>query len=630
MSRTVVEHLAERARTHPAQVALYIPVRHVKRGGATPHRSITFAELHADSDALASGLQSAGIVAGTRTALMVPPGLDFFSLTFALFKIGAVPVLIDPGMGMKNLGTCLAQAEPEAFIGSAKAHLARRLFGWAKRSVRTTVNAGEWKLFCTTSTGAMRISPLAGRASDDHESGTAGANVTVPPSLPPSLARPANGKSADTLAAILFTSGSTGIAKGVEYTHGIFSAQIDMLKSTYGIEPGEIDFCTFPLFALFGAALGMTCVVPEMDATRPARIDPATVRAQLRQFRCTNLFASPAVLKRLANEPGADPADYASVRRVISAGAPATPTVLEAFAKLLPAGVPIFTPYGATECLPVANISSAEILNETRALTEQGRGVCVGKPVAGMEVMVIPIADGAIGNWGETPASRPCQRSGEPRLHDDSDLRIGDGSQKYPTVDTVGSPFGIGEFVVRGPVVTPRYFRNPQATALAKIHDPITGETLHRMGDVGYIDEQGRLWFCGRKSHRVVTAHGTLFTDMVEPVFNTVEGVARTALVGMKRDETTIAVICVERFNHPNNARRNGIKVKVGAGYWINMQKRLADKAEQYTHTATIATFLDYPGFFPVDVRHNSKIFREKLAVWADKKLGPKWKGGPA
>jgi len=150
------------------------------------------------------------------------------------------------------------------------------------------------------------------------------------------------------------------------------------------------------------------------------------------------------------------------------------------------------------------------------------------------------------------------------------------------------------------------------------------------MGDVGYIDELGRLWFCGRKSHRVVTQHGTLFTDMVEPVFSTVEGVVRAALVGVKRDGGTIPVLCIERFNHPNNAQRNGIKVKVGAGYWITMKKRLADQAQQYSHTSTVETFLDYPGQFPVDVSHNSKIFREKLAVWADKELGSSWKGGPA
>ena len=614
--RTVVEHLAERARTHPTQVALHIPIGSVNRTGPTPHRAVTFAELGADSDALAAGMLSAGIAAEIRVAVMVPPGLDFFSLTFALFKIGAVPVLIDPGMGIRNLGKCLAQAEPGAFVGVPKAHLARRLFGWAKRSVRVTVNVGGRRFFCTRSTGEMRrdrsslefnLQVVPRRAESARPDAQPGSPSGLADSARPDPHAGNNLKvelqqGTESLAAILFTSGSTGLAKGVEYTHAIFAAQLELLKRTYGIEPGEIDFCAFPLFALFGAALGMTSVVPDMDATRPATIDPAKVRSQLRQFRCTNLFGSPAVLKRLANERDADVNDYASLRRVLSAGAPATPAVLESFTKLLPAGVPIFTPYGATECLPVANISSAEILNETRALTEQGRGVCVGRPVDGMEVVVIPITDGAI------PASRPCQRSGESPKSSDPAVEIAPSLPGHPTVDMVGSPFPIGEFVVRGPVVTPRYFNTPEATALAKIRDPITGEILHRMGDVGYIDERGRLWFCGRKSQRVETPQGTLFTDMVEPVFNTVEGVVRTALVGVISydDATTLPVLCVE------------VRRRLGNRKWRELTDRLRQKADLDPLMASIELFLQYRGSFPVDVRHNSKIFREKLSDWAN------------
>ena len=302
------------------------------------------------------------------------------------------------------------------------------------------------------------------------------------------------------------------------YTHGNFAAQVESLKVTYGIEPGEIDLCTFPLFALFGPALGMTCVIPDMNPTRPARIDPQKAVAQIRQFGVTNLFGSPAVIRRMG-EWGAEPnpptpfpkreggvelsppsllgkgvgglGHFPSLRRVISAGAPASASSIERFVKLLPESAEVFTPYGATEALPVANIGSREILGETRALTEQGKGVCVGRPVAGIEVRVIPISDEPIPEW-----------------HDALALPAGE----------------IGEFVVRGPVVTHRYYNRPEATKLAKIRDPRTGEVLHRMGDVGYLDNRGRLWFCGRKSHRVVTPWGTLFTDMVEPIFNTVPG----------------------------------------------------------------------------------------------------------
>jgi acyl-CoA synthetase (AMP-forming)/AMP-acid ligase II len=540
-SLNVASHLVRMAALEPNRSAIHFPVRGVKSAGFTEHRTITFAELNADSNAIADGLSAIGITRGMRTALMVPPSPDFFALTFALFKLAAAPVFIDPGMGLKNLGKCLGEAEPEAFIAVPKAHLARRLFGWAKRTVRVTMNVGKRRFFCTSSLANVRS--LARRASE------ACAEVE-----------------ADETAAILFTSGSTGVAKGAVYTHGIFAAQMELLKATYGIEPGEVDLCTFPLFALFGPALGMTCVIPDMNPSRPATIDPHKAAAQIKQFQVTNMFGSPAVIRRMGDLTDTLP----TLKRVISAGAPASVRDLERFTPLLPEGVEVFTPYGATEALPVANIGSREILNETRRLTEQGRGVCIGRPVAGMTVRVIGISDEPIAEWS----------------------------------DSLVLPQGeIGEFVVRGPVVTKEYLNRPEATKLAKIRD---GEQiLHRMGDVGYFDEQGRMWFCGRKSQRVITPWGTLFTDMVEPVFNTVPGAIRTALVGVTRDGLTYPVICFESEGDEDVI--------------IDAMRRLATS---YPHTRHIETFLPYHSAFPVDVRHNSKIFREKLVFWADQESG--------
>jgi acyl-CoA synthetase (AMP-forming)/AMP-acid ligase II len=249
----------------------------------------------------------------------------------------------------------------------------------------------------------------------------------------------------------------------------------------------------------------------------------------------------------------------------------------------------VFTPYGATEALPVANIGSQEILGETRTLTEQGKGVCVGRAVAGMEVRVIRISDEPIPEW------------------DDS---------------LVLSPGEIGEFVVRGPVVTHHYHHRPDATKLAKIRDPKTGEVLHRMGDVGYIDDCGRLWFCGRKSHRVETPHGTLFTDMVEPVFNTATGVLRTALVGVRRSEMTHPVLWVEIDRTEEFGR--SLFDSIGQPRSPILDFMMCEAGRHFPHTRRITTFLLHPGF-PVDVRHNSKIFREKLALEADRVLGKDW-----
>jgi acyl-CoA synthetase (AMP-forming)/AMP-acid ligase II len=165
-------------------------------------------------------------------------------------------------------------------------------------------------------------------------------------------------------------------------------------------------------------------------------------------------------------------------------------------------------------------------------------------------------------------------------------------------------PGQIGEFVVAGPWVTQSYYNRPEATRLAKIHD---GQTIwHRMGDVGYQDESGRLWFCGRKSQRVVTSKETLYTIPCEAVFNTHPAVYRTALVGVRRAGEQVPVLCVE--------------LEAGQRPSGELLQQLQAIRDAHAHTQAIRRFLFHPGF-PVDIRHNSKIFRERLAEWAAKRL---------
>jgi len=541
----IASGLAAMALERPGALAVLAPAGRDKFGRAK-HVHWTFRQLDRMSNYAASGLRAIGIGRGSRAVLMVKPGLSFFALTFGLFKAGAVPVLVDPGLGIKNLGPCLAEAQPEAFIGIPKAQVARWLLGWAKATIRTSTTIyADWPE----------------QWLDDHE--TEIPRTDLPPIHP------------DETAAILFTSGSTGVPKGAVYTHSIFQAQIDLLRRTYDIRPGEVDLCTFPLFALFGPILGMTCVVPEMDATRPGKVDPTRIIEAVEDFGVTNLFGSPALIRRVGEHGAAKGIKLPSLRRVISAGAPVPARVLETFSSLLEPGVQIFTPYGATESLPVCSIGSDEILGETRHATDRGAGVCVGKPVEGMRVELISIRDEPITAWSD-------------------DLIVPDGEA--------------GEIVVQGPVVTRSYFRRPEATALAKIEDPATGGFWHRMGDLGRRDRHGRIWFLGRKSHRVQTASGTLFTIPCEGIFNAHPGVARTALVGVGAPGKTKPILCVET------------KRAMGGADWNRLVAELTALAKTNPIASEIATFLNHPSF-PVDIRHNAKIFREKLATWAEGKL---------
>ena len=562
-ARNIAASLSKRAAQQPLSHAVVFPHSRDRRGRVC-YTHLTYAQLDADSNRAAYALQRHGLCAGQRAVLMVPPGLDFFTLTFALFKIGAIPILIDPGMGVKNLGACLQQVQPQVFIGNLKANLARKILGWGKSSLRLAVSTSSLPLPQTSRLAEILAHTPTAPTFEIHQ------------------------PEVNSLAAILFTSGSTGPAKGTEYTHENFYAQIDTLKKLYAIQPGEVDLCTFPLFALFAPALGMTAIVPDMDASKPGKVDPARIFEAFDNFQITNMFGSPALLRRVAASGSRQGRKLPSLKRIISAGAPVPTDILGQLAEMLSrdsknassegltpeVSTPeVFTPYGATEALPVCSIGSREILQHTAAKTAEGHGICVGRPVDGIDLKIISITDAPITSW--------------------------DAAELLPT----GS---IGEICVRGPQVTSGYFCLEQATAAAKIYTE-TGGFYHRMGDVGYLDEQGRVWFCGRKNHRVVTATATLFTIPCEAVFNLHPQVARTALVGCSEGQTQRAVLCVELDKDVSEPQKEAI---------ISDLRQIQ---RQYPRTAEICAFLLHPQF-PVDVRHNAKIFREKLALWAQKR----------
>jgi acyl-CoA synthetase (AMP-forming)/AMP-acid ligase II len=382
------------------------------------------------------------------------------------------------------------------------------------------------------------------------------------------------------LAAILFTSGSTGVPKGVEYQHRHFLAQVDLIRETYNIQPGEVDLPTFPLFALFDPALGMTTVIPKMDFTRPAKVDPVHLLEIAERFKATNMFGSPAVLDTVGRHMARTRKPRLKhLQRVISAGAPVPGPVMARFLAGLPEGAQVHTPYGATENLPVTSIGSDEILGETWARSEAGAGVCVGRPVAPNDVRIIRLTDAALPQWSD-------------------DLALPAGER--------------GEITVQGPTTTEAYFGRPESTANAKIRMP-DGQIRHRMGDVGWIDALGRLWFCGRTSHRVYPASGTSVGEAMDPVpcelpFNTHPAVRRCALVGVGPVGAQRPVICIER-----EPEAPGVAFEV-------LCKALREIALAHPHTQGIETFLDH-GPLPVDIRHNAKINRPLVAQWASARL---------
>lgn len=574
----ICRHLKQAAHAIPHHLAVAVQSAQGASVSNLRYSELDFLNLDRQSDAIAFALNAHGIERGMKAVLMVTPSLDFFALTFALFKAGVIPILVDPGMGIRNLKQCFAEAAPDAFIGIPKAHIARRLFGWGKGSIKSLLNVDDGKTglaakLIRIGTGAISLSTLL--------------QSTSVQSSAPKSEYPMVMLKSDEIAAILFTSGSTGTPKGVVYSHGMFEAQIQALKNDYGICHGERDLATFPLFSLFGPALGMASIVPEMDASKPITANPEFLFAAIEKYQCSNIFVNPALLERLGRAGEQKQHKLPSVQRVISAGAPATIASIARFSKMLSQGVPILNSYGATESLPISMIAS-DALFATTDITDNGGGICVGRAIDGVTIRIIAISEEVIPEW-------------------DDALQLNNGE--------------IGEIVVQGPMVSQSYYLNnsqhasqnesqgKRATAAAKIWDSATNTVRHRMGDLGYLDDQGLLWMCGRKAHRVDATLNGLFAKRYysipcERIFNTHPNVKRSALVGVKVANEIEPLICIE------------LDQSLVCNKSQQLYQDLIAIAEQFMQTQGIRRFLIHPDF-PVDVRHNAKIFREKLAVWA-------------
>ena len=527
------------------EIAVAAPRKNSRRR-PLQYDTISFGEVENKSNQIALGFQELGIQPGTRLALMVPPGLDFIAFVFGLFKAGMVVILIDPGMGKKNMVRCLSEAKPEGIVGIRLAHIMRLMFsGRFPDCKHNILVGGRWW------PGTLPAGRFDGLNGDDF--------------MPLQHDR-------EKEAAIIFTTGSTGPPKGVLYRHRHFLEQAQQIQEYFSIQPGSVDVSGFPLFALFNCGMGTTTIFPKMDATRPAEVDPLDIKDAVDKFQATQSFGSPALwntVSRFAEKTGLT---FPTIKKVLSAGAPVPPHVLERVKSIIAEDGEVYTPYGATESLPIACNAATEVLNETAAKTAVGMGTCVGNKFPDIEWRIIEIRDNPIANME----------------------------------DAVVLPVGkVGELIVKGAVVTDQYVTRTDANAEHKITD---GDSFwHRMGDIGYLDEQNRFWFCGRKTHRVVTQQRPLFTIVVEGIINTHPHVYRSALVGLGQRGYQKPVVVIEPW--PEHW-------PVDDSAQQQLIAQVIELCQSNEKTNEINTVL-IKDKLPVDIRHNSKIFREQLTEWA-------------
>ena len=531
--------------------------------------TVTWAELATRVRHLALGLHDAGVRSGQRVSLLITPGVDLTTALFACLRLGAVAVIADQGLGLGGMSRAIRGAAPDVVIGIERGLLGARLLSWPGRRVSATdlAPARARALGVDTSVPA-----LIARGADLDRAGTA-----LPPVPGP-----------DEDAALLFTSGPTGPAKGGVYPHRGLAGMRDTLAATYGLGPGSSFVAGFAPFALLGTALGSLAVVPDMDVTAPATLTAAALAEAVAAGGASAVFTSPAALRNVLATTGDLTEGHrralAGVKLFLSAGAPIPPELLARVTEVLPAAR-AHTPYGMTEVLPVTDIELSEIeqaVADVGTVPGAGGGTCVGRPVPGTEIQIIPLDDDGAA-------------TGEPTT----------------------SPGVTGEILVAAPHLKRTYDRL-WATQSASADHP----GRHRTGDVGHLDAAGRLWVEGRLSH-IVRAPGGIITPVaVEHATERVRGILRAAAVGVGPAGTQQLVVVVET-DPAMDRRARSAPTLATPGLTAAVRRTV-----RATCGVEVAAVLRVPEL-PTDVRHNAKVERARIARWATGALAGGRMGAP-
>jgi len=472
--------------------------------------AISWRSLAADAGDTARMLVNQGLNLGDRVALLVPPGAELLSAAYGVWLAGGVVVVADSGLGAKGLRAVLRASDATWVFGTAKTLSAARVLGWTPGA----------RLVCTQRF-PRAISLKTHRASSD----------TQLPRLEP-----------ESDAAVVHTSGSTGPAKPVRYRHGSLAAQRDVIHNSFTMAPDRGFVTSFAPFILLGPALGVPCVLPDIDVLKPSELDFDRFAAVVQSSSIDVAWLSPASARRIVETAAGR---SVQLRLVMLAGAPISTALASSIAEVT--GADVRSPWGMTEVMPLTDgVGAARVVVD---------GTTTGKPLGGAQVVVLSL--------------------------DHSDL------EHKPTGEW-------GELAVRAPWMFDGY---DQLWAIEHQSEVLlAGERFHRTGDLGLIDENGDLHQLGRVQHALYLPSQIVPSVRIEqPVADSLQ--KQVAAVGIGPVGTQVIAVVVQA------------KGKL----------RLADHATtalvRKLSSFEIAAVLE--GELPVDVRHQSKIKRDVLALSA-------------
>jgi acyl-coenzyme A synthetase/AMP-(fatty) acid ligase len=509
------------------------------------------------TNAQAYMLSKEGIRAGDKVVFLVKPGPSMYSLIFALYKIGAIPVLVDPGMGLKRMLHCYQSVNARAFIGITAATILKTLVPSYFSTIEITITVRNENLY----RGFRRIDePVNNNEFPIHNSAP------------------------DDLLHIAFTTGSTGPAKAVECTHAMAHSMKNIIMERYFYEPKDVELITIPFIGVLTLLIGNTGVMPKMDAGKPAKVNPLHIIDAINRFKASCITASPALFNVLGQHGKNHPYTLDSIRFASSGGAPTSISTMKSLAKVLTDQAHFDVSWGATEALPLAAMNVRKILASDALQASTGKGSCLGTPMNGVEVCIMKNVPENLDSFKDAP-------------------HLAQGE--------------VGEIVVSGANVSKAYHQDEESNRIHKVF--YGGKVWHRTGDLGYVDENQLLWFCGRKSEVIESSlnQAALHSVQCEGIVNSISEVYRSALVKATIEDKPgsqkeCPIICVEvEKGYLTNETRPNIEA---------LRQKILNELIKHEITQNIEFVMFHPSF-PVDIRHNAKINRKALGDFASKQL---------
>lgn len=527
------------AKTTPDKRAVVFPQYNIKKNRYL-YSSLTYKELDILSNKFALMLKKMGLNKGDRAVIILSPGLDFFAMTFAMFKLGVVPVFLDRSMGITKLLSCIMQSQAQGLIANGDFFILKYFYPKVFKTIKVNVTAGRLSWANIISINKMKRGKV--------QSFTPCELQAIDP------------------AAIVFTEDEHHIPHGVLYTHDIINQRASILKDSFNLSNNDVGLTTTPMFSLLSLSLGLTCCFSDTDLGKSNKVSAQKLVRSIQDLAPSFMAASPAIFEQLSDFCIEFEISLPGVKSALLIGAPVAPKLHRKLKSLFPNGTS-HTLYGSKAAFPVSSISGDFVLKKTAHLTEDGHGNCIGIPVNSAEIKIIKITDKVISSFApeiELPANE------------------------------------VGEIIIKGPMVSQEYFNHKLDAHEVKISH--ADSFWLRMGDIGYIDREGLLWFCGRKSHVVTTKTLKLYPVACEAIFNKHPAVKRSALVGLGEPGNQTPVIVIERVDGQH---------LMGKGRSI-FESELFSIAKKYPHTRDIQKIY-LSKHLPVDREHNIKIDRLKL-----------------